>query len=135
MLRRIVRVIVAVSMIAIGIAHFVIPAGFVAIVPAWLPAPEALVAISGFFEIVGGLGLLVRRVRRAASYGLVALYVAVFPANINMAVHDLRPEGIHVSAFALWARLPFQIVFIALALWVGREGREGREDRTGRAAG
>jgi uncharacterized membrane protein len=133
MLRRIVRVIVAVSMIAIGIAHFVIPAGFVAIVPAWLPAPEALVAISGFFEIVGGLGLLVRRVRRAASYGLVALYVAVFPANINMAVHDLRPEGIHVSAF--WARLPFQIVFIALALWVGREGREGREDRTGRAAG
>jgi uncharacterized membrane protein len=124
--REVVRLILALSMIGIGVTHFVRPAGFVAIVPAWLPAPYALVLISGFFEVLGGAGLLVRRVRRAASYGLVALYVAVFPANVNMALNDLRPEGIHVPAILLWARLPFQIVFIVLALWVGRDDETAR---------
>jgi uncharacterized membrane protein len=113
-------------MVGIGLTHFVAPAGFVAIVPSWLPAPYALVMISGFFEVLGGVGVLVPRVRRAASYGLVALYVAVFPANVNMAVHDIQPDGIHVPAALLWARLPLQIVFIALALWVGREGTDNR---------
>ena len=113
-------------MIAIGLTHFVLPAGFVAIVPSVLPAPLALVMISGFFEILGGVGLLVRSVRKAASYGLVALYVSVFPANVNMALHDIQPEGLHVPTALLWLRLPFQIVFIGLALWVGREGSERR---------
>jgi uncharacterized membrane protein len=121
MVRRVVRIVAAVLMIAIGVTHFVRPAGFVAIVPSWLPAPYALVVISGFFEILGGVGLLVPRVRRAASYGLVALYVAVFPANINMAVHDIQPEGLHIPPALLWGRLPLQIVFIAVALWVGRD--------------
>ncbi len=129
MARRVLRVVVAVFMIGIGVTHFVLPAGFVAIVPDWLPAPYALVIVSGFFEILGGVGLLVRRVRQAASYGLVALYVAVFPANLNMAVHDIQPEGIHVPAVLLWARLPLQIVFIVLALWVGREGQDARAEK------
>jgi uncharacterized membrane protein len=124
MARRVVRVIVAVLMMAIGVVHFVRPAAFAAIVPSYLPAPVALVLISGFFEILGGAGLLVRRVRKAASYGLVALYVAVFPANINMAVHDIQPEGVHLSPVVLWGRLPLQIVFIVVALWVGREGKD-----------
>jgi uncharacterized membrane protein len=118
--------VVAVFMVGIGLTHFVAPAGFVAIVPGWLPAPYALVMISGFFEILGGVGLLVPRVRQEASYGLVALYVAVFPANVNMAMHDIQPDGIHVPAALLWARLPLQIVFIGLALWVGREGTDNR---------
>jgi len=124
MARRVVRVVVAIFMIGIGVMHFVLPAGFVAIVPGWLPAPYALVMISGFFEILGGAGLLVPRVRRVASYGLVALYVAVFPANVNMAINDIQPEGLHVPSALLWGRLPLQLVFIALALWVGREGAE-----------
>jgi uncharacterized membrane protein len=78
-----------------------------------------LVQVSGFFEALGGTGLLIPRVRRAAGIGLVALYVAVFPANINMVVH---PElGGSVPVWALWARLPFQILFIAVALWVSRD--------------
>lgn len=121
MARRVLRIILAVSMIAIGITHFVMPAGFVAIVPAWLPAPYALVLVSGFFEILGGAGLLIPRVRRAASYGLVALYIAVFPANVNMAVHHLQPDGLHIPTALLWGRLPFQLLFIAIALWVGRD--------------
>jgi uncharacterized membrane protein len=113
------RVLLAISMIAIGVVHFVRPQGFVEIVPAWLPSPLLLVLVSGFFEILGGVGLLVPRARRAASYGLVGLYVAVFPANVNMAMHGIAPEGIHVPAPLLWLRLPFQLVFIAWALWVG----------------
>lgn len=126
MVRRIVRWVVTIFMVAIGVAHFAVPADFAAIVPKVLPAPVALVMISGFFEILGGVGLQVRRVRRAASYWLVALYVAVFPANVNMAMHDIQPEGIHIPTALLWLRLPFQLVFIAVALWVGREGPDER---------
>lgn len=118
--RRVSRVVIAAAMIAIGVTHFIAPAPFAAIVPRWLPAPVTLVLVSGFFEILGGVGLLVARVRRAASFGLVALYVAVFPANVNMAIHDIQPAGAHLPSALLWARLPLQVVFIVLALWVGR---------------
>jgi uncharacterized membrane protein len=126
--RRASRVALAAFMMAIGVAHFAAPAPFAAIVPRWLPAPVLLVIVSGFFEVLGGVGLLVPRVRRAASLGLVALYVAVFPANVNMALHQIQPEGLHLPPAVLWARLPFQVAFIALALWVGRDGKDDRED-------
>jgi uncharacterized membrane protein len=119
-LKRGFRLIVALSMLAVGSLHFVAPAGFVQIVPAFLPAPLALVYISGFFEVLGGAGLLVARVHRWAAWGLIALYVAVFPANINMAVHAIQPFGMHLSAAALWLRLPFQALFIAGAWWLSR---------------
>lgn len=116
--RSITRIVMAVAMMAVGVLHFVVPNGFVSIVPRWLPQPLLLVQVSGFFEMLGGAGLLVPRVRRAAGIGLVALYVCVFPANINMVVH---PElGGSVPVWALWLRLPFQLVFIAVALWVSR---------------
>jgi uncharacterized membrane protein len=106
-------------MIGIGILHFVRPDGFVKIVPRALPAPLALVLVSGAFEILGGAGLLVPRARRLASYGLVALYLAVFPANVNMAVNDIQMEGVHVPEALLWLRLPFQLAFIAAAIFAG----------------
>ena len=81
------------------------PAPFVGNRPAAsFPAPNVLVMVSGFFEILGGVGLLVPRVRRAASYGLVLLYLAVYPANINMALHPELGRGI--PQWALLARLP-----------------------------
>jgi uncharacterized membrane protein len=112
------RIVLATIMIGIGLLHFVRPGPFVNIVPSALPAPYMLVIVSGFFEVLGGVGLLVPRVRRAASIGLVALYIAVFPANINMVVHPELGGGIAV--WALWARLPLQIVLIAWAIWIGR---------------
>ena len=115
--RAIARAVLAAFMVGIGAMHFIAPANFVKIVPAWLPTPLALVLVSGFFEIAGGVGLLVPRVRRAAGWGLVALYVAVFPANINMAVYDIQPEGLTIPPALLWLRLPFQLGFIAWALW------------------
>jgi uncharacterized membrane protein len=104
-------------MVTIGVLHFVTPDKFVKIVPAWLPSPITLVLVSGFFEIAGGIGLLVPRVRRAAAWGLVALYVAVFPANVNMAMYDIQPDGLTIPPALLWLRLPFQLGFIAWALW------------------
>jgi uncharacterized membrane protein len=112
-------------MMIVGALHFASPDGFVRIVPAFLPAPLMLVYVSGFFEILGGVGLLVPRARRAASLGLVALYVAVFPANVNMALHHISLDGVRqLPTAALWLRLPLQAVIIAWALWVGRVGRE-----------
>jgi uncharacterized membrane protein len=118
--KRIFRVIAGLSMATIGVLHFARPSGFVKIVPAWLPAPLFLVLLSGFFEIAGGIGLFSRRLHRAAAYGLMALYVAVFPANINMAVHDIQPDGAHIPQALLWLRLPLQVGFIAFAWWLSR---------------
>lgn len=118
--KRVVRMLCGLSMVLIGVLHFAAPDGFVKIVPAWLPAPLALVLVSGFFEILGGIGLFVRRAHRAAAFGLIALYVSVFPANINMAIHGIQPDGIHLPGFVLWLRLPFQFVFIGVAWWLSR---------------
>jgi uncharacterized membrane protein len=113
------RYTLAAAMVAVGIVHFAAPGWFVAIVPAALPAPLALVLVSGAFEVLGGVGLLVGRLRRAASFGLVALYVAVFPANLNMILDPRASHGL--APWLLWARLPLQAVFIAWALYVGRD--------------
>ncbi len=119
--RRRLRAVLASIMVGIGLLHFLAPGPFVRIVPASLPAPLVLVLVSGFFEVLGGLGLLVPRARRAAGFGLVLLYLAVFPANINMALHPEISAPYGLPVWSLWARLPLQAVFIAWALWVGRE--------------
>jgi uncharacterized membrane protein len=119
------RALLAVAMMGVGVMHFVTPDPFVRIVPAYLPAHLALVYVSGFFEILGGAGLFVTRVRRAASFGLIALYVAVFPANVNMAVNDIPMDGVsHVPPALLWGRLPLQALLIAWAWWVGKTDEE-----------
>jgi uncharacterized membrane protein len=117
MLREIFRVLLVVFMVTAGVLHFARPKPFVKIVPSYLPYPLALVYISGFFEILGGAGLLIAPVRQAAAWGLIALLVAVFPANINMAVHQIQLDGIPHSPILYWARLPFQAVLIAWAWW------------------
>lgn len=106
----------ALAMVAVGVLHFVQPKPFVRIVPKYLPAPLTLVYVSGFFEILGGVGLLIPQTRVWAAWGLIALYIAVFPANIYMLTDDvsLDPKK-PLPRWLLWARLPFQLVFIAWA--------------------
>ncbi len=111
------RVILAVAISVVGVLHFAVPAPFIKIMPPQLPYPEALVYISGFFEILGGIGLLVPPVSRAAAWGLIALFIAVFPANINQAINSIPIEGIPHHPLLYWFRLPFQAVLIAWA-WV-----------------
>jgi uncharacterized membrane protein len=97
-----------------GIMHFVIPRTYESIVPDGLPGKRALVYASGVAEIAGGLGALSGRTRRAASLWNVATLVAVFPANVHMALHPERypvPGG----RAALLARLPLQAAAIAWA--------------------
>ena len=123
--RAVVRVLVVLAMVAVGTLHFVNPEPFVRIIPEELPLPRALVFVSGFFEIALALALLPRPTRRWAGFGLVALYVAVFPANINMALRGISLDPAHpMPAWIAWARLPFQILFVALALYVSRTPRK-----------
>ena len=102
-------------MIFAGVMHFVSPRGFERIVPASLPAPRLLVYVSGFFEIAGGVVLLVPMTQRYAAWGLVALFVAVLPANVNMAKNDIPLGRTKLPRWAHWVRLPLQAVLIAWA--------------------
>ena len=106
------RVLAAVFFIVAGVFHLSEPELYLQIMPPYFPAPQFLVAVSGVAEIAGGIGLLIRPVRRAAGWGLIALLVAVFPANIYMLQH---PGLFHFAPWVLWARLPLQGIFIA---WV-----------------
>jgi len=99
-----------------GIMHFAMPKPYVRIVPPMLPKPELLVLISGCAEILGGVGLLVPRCRRSAAYGLTLLLVAVFPANIYMAVAHVPAEGLLGNKWLQWLRLPTQFPLIWWAL-------------------
>ncbi|KAM3091534.1 DoxX family protein [Phormidesmis sp. 146-12] len=122
--KEVLRVILAVSISVVGVTHFLTPIPYVKIVPPQLPYPLALVYISGFFEILGGIGLLIPFVSVAAAWGLIALFVAVFPANINMAVNQITIENVpHIPAL-YWARLPLQAVLIAWAGWYTRKPEE-----------
>lgn len=104
--------------VAAGVNHFASPDFYVAIMPPYLPAPLALVQASGVLEILGGLAVLAPRLRPLAGWGLVGLLVAVFPANLHMALHpELFPDA---PAWLLLARLPLQAVFIAWAWWATR---------------
>lgn len=108
-----------------GVLHFVAPRVYTQIVPPGLPRPLALVYLSGIAEIVLGIGVLFQRTRRAAAWGLVALLVAVFPAHVYMATHDVVIEGVpewarEPSDAATWARLPLQGVLVCWAWWYTR---------------
>jgi len=116
--QRIALFVVAFFFTYAGISHFTNPAFFVAIMPPYLPAHLELVYLSGVFEILGGVGVLVPATRKLAGYGLLALLVAVFPANIHMAMNPSQfPD---LAAAALYARLPMQLVIAAIVWWATR---------------
>lgn len=108
-----------------GVAHFLVPDLFAQIVPPQLPAPTALVYLSGLAELALGIGVMLPRTRRVAAWGLVALLLAVFPANVYMATSGVVIEGApppirDPSALGRWGRLPLQAVLVAWAWWYTR---------------
>lgn len=108
-----------------GTMHFVAPKVYAQIVPPAIPRPLDLVYLSGIAEIVLGIGVTIPRTRRVSAWGLVALLVAVFPANVYMATHDVVIEGVpewarEPSDAATWARLPLQGVLVLWAWWYTR---------------
>ena len=112
-------VVLAAAFVGAGVLHFVKPRVFEAIVPPSLPAPRLLVYLSGVAEVAGGLGLLVPALRPWAGWGLAALLVAVFPANVFMARQADRFRRV-APRWALWARLPLQAVLVVWVLWASR---------------
>ncbi len=105
---KISRYLLAALFIGSGTLHMVRPKPFRQIMPPQIPQPDAMVAISGVAEILGGFGLLIPATRPAAGWGLIALLAAVFPANVHMALGHIEPEGIQIQSALLWARLPLQ---------------------------
>ena len=104
--------------IYVGVKHFIDPNWFINIVPPYLSWHLELVYLSGLFEIILGLLLLIPKTRKLAAYGLIALLIAVYPANIYLAFNELPQKMIGISSFAAsWIRLPIQFIFIGLAYW------------------
>jgi uncharacterized membrane protein len=98
-----------------GAYHFINPAAYLRIMPGYLPYPLELIYISGFWEIIAGLAMLLPQLRPWSGYNLIVLLLAVFPANINMALQPQLVAGVPV--WLLWLRLPLQFVLI---WWVWR---------------
>jgi uncharacterized membrane protein len=119
LLRKGLRLLLAIFYLGAGIAHLRSPAGFLAITPSWVPFPNEVVAFTGIAEIAGAIGLMLPRFRYAAGVGLALYALCVWPANINHAVNDIALGGRHLSWWYHGPRLAFQPVFIWLALWTG----------------
>ena len=111
--------VIALIFVVSGVSHFVIPGAFERIVPKWVPDAHAAVWWSGVAEIAGAIGLLVARTRVVAAWCLIALLVAVFPANVQMLVNAREAGAAAFYVAALWARLPLQALLI---WWLWRVG-------------
>ena len=111
----------AISYIAVGIYHFVNPDFFMAIMPPYLPLHLELVYLSGFFEIALGLLLVYPKTQALAAWGLILLLIAVFPANIHLAMSAEAQAALKTTEAVAIGRLPFQLVFLGLAYWFTRD--------------
>jgi len=118
--REIARIAATVSFAAAGVMHFARPSPYLKIMPPFMPAPLAMVYISGAAEIAGGIGLTADRLRRMAGWGLAALLIAVFPANIYMAVAREQVNGNPLPDWLLWGRLALQPPMIWWVLWCSK---------------
>jgi uncharacterized membrane protein len=110
----------AIFYVGAGCLHFLQPEMYLRIVPAYLPWHRELVELSGVFEVLGGLGLLLPATRRAAAWGLVSLLIAVFPANVYMATNPVEAGAVAIPAMLRWGRLPLQGVLAWWVLWCSR---------------
>ena len=121
MLRKVFLALAAVFFTVAGVLHFLKSAMYMKIMPPYIPWHLPLVYASGAAEIAGGLGILVPTLRRLAALGLVALLIAVFPANVYMATNPAEAGASALPAAALWGRLLLQPIFIWWVLWSTKE--------------
>ncbi|MEM7330496.1 MAG: MauE/DoxX family redox-associated membrane protein [Chloroflexota bacterium] len=115
LLKNISLIIMSLFYIAAGINHFRSPKFYLRIIPPWMPKPEWLNWISGAAEVVLGIMLLFPPIRPLAAWGVIALLIAVFPANIYHLTS--KGAGMKIPMWTLWLRLPIQGLFILWAYW------------------
>src|SRR5215213_8300926 len=111
------RIATGIAFIFTGVSHFMIPEKFMEMMPPFLPAPVFLIYLSGVFEILGGIGLIISGTKHLAALGLILLLLAVFPANIYVALENVQLGGFMNYAVYQWLRLPMQLVLIAWVWW------------------
>ena len=117
-LKHVLKYLMSAFFVLAGLNHFRDPSFYLRIMPPYFPWHLFLVYLSGVFEIVLGVMLLFPKLTRIAGFGLIALLIAIFPANIHMAANpELYPD---INPIALWIRLPLQGVLIAWAYWYTR---------------
>lgn len=115
--RKIALVLAAILYVGTGLLHFIKPEPYLRIVPPYVPWHAKMVQISGVFEILGGVGLLFAPSRKVAAWGLVALLIAVFPANLYMATNPSEAGAVSIAPWLRWGRLPIQALLIWWILW------------------
>ena len=103
----------------VGVKHFVEPEWFLQIMPPQFPKHYEAVYLSGFFELLFGFMLINPQTRFLAGWGIIFVMIAVFPANLYLAVSN--GEAMGISKELAWGRLPFQYVFIGLAFWHAKD--------------
>jgi uncharacterized membrane protein len=118
--QKILTAVAAIFYSLAGTLHFLRPAMYLKIMPPYIPWPLPMVYLSGAAEILGGIGLLIPPLRRSAALGLVALLIAVFPANVYMATNPAQAGAGAIAPAALWGRLLLQPLLIWWVLWCTR---------------
>lgn len=113
--------VLALLYVVVGVKHFTDVDFFLSIMPDYLPWHRELVLLSGFFEILLGVTLLVKRTRKYAAFGIILLLVAVFPANIYLAMSDTAQQALGATQMAAIIRLPFQVPLVLIAYWHSEE--------------
>lgn len=134
MLRTIGRLVLGLFLVGAGVGHFVDAEAFLAQVPPWMPAPAAVVAVSGVIELVLGTALIVapRRYRSTIGWTTAAFFVVIFPGNISQFVTGTDAFGLDSDA-ARFVRLLFQPVLVIWALWCTSAWTHWRSSRRERA--
>ena len=125
------RIAISLLFCTMGVLHFVSPDAFLKVMPPVFPAPYALVLISGVFEFLGGAGVLIPRLRRAAGLGLIALLIAVYPVNIYMFWRQVQTHAWDLTSTGLMVPLPLQFVLIWWIVSACQLTRKPRPSATG----
>jgi uncharacterized membrane protein len=118
--QRIGLVLAALFYVGAGALHFIQTDAYLRVMPPYIPWHLFMVRLSGACEMLGGLRLLIGRTRRAAAWGLVALLIAVFPANVYMATNPMDAGADSIAPVLRWGRLALQPLLIWWVLWCGR---------------
>jgi uncharacterized membrane protein len=127
--KRVLLWLMAAFYVFAGVNHFLSPDFYLPMMPPYLPFHLELVYLSGIAEIVLGVAVLVPSLRSAAAWGIILLLIAVFPANIHIALYNVPLGGAEEGLGAWnWVRPPFQAVFIAWAWWYTGTDETGAAD-------